>query len=702
MTLRFAVALLLLAAAPAAAFEGFGSVTNGAGSCPSGPPATYTVTSLANSGAGTLRDAVSQNCRNIVFAVGGTISLTSDLLIQRSYLTIDGASAPSPGITVAAIDRRLALEASGSQGPITDVIIHHLRLRGSGSSIEGNDLLELDGQANPVRRIVIDHNTFVGSGDGNVDVWAEVTDVTVSWNLFMDSVQGNHFSNETPPNRERISFHHNVYARINERQTRMRYDNRQVDFVNNVIFGWAWFEAGGAGLTLPSDPGFQASVNVEDNYYHFVSGLPGGGDGDDAIEFDDATFPGDVFFDGNVLPAAENDAVSTSPRIAIPAFAEVTHFPAASLGDAVVPCVGTAFPIAGESQLLQQVSVAIGGTGACSSGLPLLAIGDRSVPEGNVGTSTANLTVTLSPAASGPVTVGWSTANGSAVSPGDYLAGSGTVTFAPGATTASVAVTIVGDTVIEPPETFVVNLAGPSGAALGDGQAVVTIANDEPVLELAPGARLEKSLAAAGGAARTELFRTFQAPRSSYEVIMDQVSGDLVPGLRLDRVGPDTTSVVQSSVPVSALGSARSLRWQNSTSLAVDTQFLRLGSGACGTGCGADDTVRLRMYDTTCAIPRFNTVGQSTFLLLQNASSDSVQGTVWLWSPTGGLLASSPFDLAARRFLSLNVNGVPGVSGSGSITVSHTGRHGSLAGKAVSADSATGFSFDTPLVCRRP
>ena len=80
-------------------YEGFGAKTQGALSSPTGYT-TYRVTSLADSGPGTLRDAVSQGNRYIVFDVGGTIRLGGDLNVFSSYLTIDGSSAPAPGITI--------------------------------------------------------------------------------------------------------------------------------------------------------------------------------------------------------------------------------------------------------------------------------------------------------------------------------------------------------------------------------------------------------------------------------------------------------------------------------------------------------------------------------------------------------------------------------------------------------------------------
>ena len=60
--------------------------------------------------------------------------------------------------------------------------------------------------------------------------------------------------------------------------------------------------------------------------------------------------------------------------------------------------------------------------------------GNASVTEGRVGTSSAHFTVTLSAAASQPVTVAYSTSNGTATAGSDYQSASGTATFAVGET----------------------------------------------------------------------------------------------------------------------------------------------------------------------------------------------------------------------------------------------------------------------------
>jgi hypothetical protein len=110
---------------------------------------------------------------------------------------------------------------------------------------------------------------------------------------------------------------------------------------------------------------------------------------------------------------------------------------------------------------------------------PALSVADLAVPEGNTGTSTASFNVSLAPTATGPVTVVYATADGSASAGSDYVAASGTLTFAAGQSTRTVAVTVNGDNTPEANETFVVNLSVPSGATLADGQAVGTLLDED-------------------------------------------------------------------------------------------------------------------------------------------------------------------------------------------------------------------------------
>jgi Ca2+-binding RTX toxin-like protein len=119
--------------------------------------------------------------------------------------------------------------------------------------------------------------------------------------------------------------------------------------------------------------------------------------------------------------------------------------------------------------------------------LPTLTIDDVSVNEGNTGTSTIAMTVTLSAAPAAAVTVVYATANGTATAGNDYITAGGTLTFAAGQTTRTVNVIVNGDTVIEPNETFVVNLSSAAGATLLDGQGQGTIVDDDTVLNTCGG-----------------------------------------------------------------------------------------------------------------------------------------------------------------------------------------------------------------------
>nr|WP_286191175.1 Calx-beta domain-containing protein [Synechococcus sp. FACHB-909] len=110
------------------------------------------------------------------------------------------------------------------------------------------------------------------------------------------------------------------------------------------------------------------------------------------------------------------------------------------------------------------------------------SINDVSVTESNSGTKTAVFSVTLNNAVSGGSSVSYATANGTATAGSDYLATSGTLTFAGTAgETQTISVTINGDTAFEPDETFFLNLSAPTnGVTIADSQGLGTITNDDP------------------------------------------------------------------------------------------------------------------------------------------------------------------------------------------------------------------------------
>jgi hypothetical protein len=109
-----------------------------------------------------------------------------------------------------------------------------------------------------------------------------------------------------------------------------------------------------------------------------------------------------------------------------------------------------------------------------------ISIGAATVTEVNAGTRDAVFTVSLSAVSGSTVTVDFTTANGSAVAPSDYLSVSGTLTFAPGEVSKQITVQTVGDVVVEANETFSVNLSNPTNATIaGAGYGLGTITNND-------------------------------------------------------------------------------------------------------------------------------------------------------------------------------------------------------------------------------
>jgi pectate lyase len=209
-----------------AGFEGFGSSTPGGNN-----GSQVAVTSLADSGPGTLREAIANaNNRRIVFAVAGTINLGSNLSIRdKSFITIDGSTAPSPGITL----QGRGLDIRNSH----DVVITHIRIRNA-----SNDGISIRHGA---RNVVIDHCSVTNSADGNIDITEDSRDVTVSWTIIGDTrpdwyslhTKGMLIANFEKPPVTNISLHHNLF--INEYQRSPQVSTAGLfDIRNNVIWDW--------------------------------------------------------------------------------------------------------------------------------------------------------------------------------------------------------------------------------------------------------------------------------------------------------------------------------------------------------------------------------------------------------------------------------------------------------------------------------
>jgi hypothetical protein len=110
---------------------------------------------------------------------------------------------------------------------------------------------------------------------------------------------------------------------------------------------------------------------------------------------------------------------------------------------------------------------------------PYLVIRDTTVTEGDSGTNMAVFRVVLSAATRREVRVAYQTENGSALAGIDYVAVQGTLVFAPGETNGSIQVPVIGDTVYEDQETFLVRLSQPVNALTADASATCKILEDD-------------------------------------------------------------------------------------------------------------------------------------------------------------------------------------------------------------------------------
>jgi hypothetical protein len=110
---------------------------------------------------------------------------------------------------------------------------------------------------------------------------------------------------------------------------------------------------------------------------------------------------------------------------------------------------------------------------------PQISIDDASIFEGRRGAATLYMRVTLYSASTATVTVNYQTADGTAVAASDYGSASGALTFQPGETVKTIAISIKGDRKREPNETFRVQLSNAVGANLGRSVGVATILNDD-------------------------------------------------------------------------------------------------------------------------------------------------------------------------------------------------------------------------------
>jgi hypothetical protein len=159
-----------------------GAVTHG-GAVPGG--AMIHVTTLADSGPGSLREAFSVNRpKVIVFDVGGVIHLESDIKLATDHTTIAGQTAPSPGITLTGGSFRLRA---------SDVVMQHIAIRPGPADtpeVNGNrDSLTIGGGSRPVHDIRIENVSLSWSVDENADIAGQASRITFRDNIVAEALR---------------------------------------------------------------------------------------------------------------------------------------------------------------------------------------------------------------------------------------------------------------------------------------------------------------------------------------------------------------------------------------------------------------------------------------------------------------------------------------------------------------------------------
>jgi Calx-beta domain-containing protein len=110
---------------------------------------------------------------------------------------------------------------------------------------------------------------------------------------------------------------------------------------------------------------------------------------------------------------------------------------------------------------------------------PKVSVGNCSKYEGNTGTASCRISITLDHVSAHTVTVRYATSDGTARAASDYVSRSGTLSFPAGTTKTTISLAVRGDLTSEPLETFKLRLSSPTGASIGDGSGIASIRDDD-------------------------------------------------------------------------------------------------------------------------------------------------------------------------------------------------------------------------------
>ncbi|HEU4552329.1 MAG TPA: polysaccharide lyase [Chitinophaga sp.] len=221
----------------------------------------YVVTSLADSGPGTLREACEQGgARTVVFNVAGIIHLKSPISIRAPYITIAGQTAPGDGVCVAGESVWIDTH---------DVVIRYMRFRRGATEVTRRDDA-LGG--NGVGNIIIDHVSASWGLDENMSMYRHVYDkgdgskpeklptvnVTIQNSIFSEALDTYNHAFGSTIGGLNSTFMRNLWcSNISRNPSVGMYGD--FGFVNNVIFNW-WNRSADGG-------DHRSLFNFINNYY---------------------------------------------------------------------------------------------------------------------------------------------------------------------------------------------------------------------------------------------------------------------------------------------------------------------------------------------------------------------------------------------------------------------------------------------------
>lgn len=202
--------------------------------------AVIVVTSLEDSGPGTLREACERGgARIIVFNVSGIIRLKSELSIRAPYITIAGQTAPGDGVCVTGASILLDTH---------DIVIRHMRFRRGEQDVAFRDDA-LGG--NCIGNVIIDHCSTSWGLDENMSVYRHVynrdekgrglklptVNITIQNSIFSEALDTyNHAFGATIGGHNSL-FARNLFASNISRNCSVGMDG-DFNLVNNVMFNW--------------------------------------------------------------------------------------------------------------------------------------------------------------------------------------------------------------------------------------------------------------------------------------------------------------------------------------------------------------------------------------------------------------------------------------------------------------------------------